>query len=85
MKATREQHIRNEIHKVNANLQDAMLTAAIQDRKVLKLDFTGSDLRLRMEGGRSWIFSAVSNDEGKPVIEFAFTPAGKLPPEDYSI
>ena len=85
MKANRQQHIVNEIHKVTANLQDAMLTAAIQDRKVIKLDFTGSDLRLRMEGGRSWIFSAVLNDDGRPVIEFAHTPAPPKAIEDYSI
>jgi len=84
MKVNRQQHIRNEIQKVTASLQDAMITAAIQDRKVIKVDFTGSDLRLRMEGGRSWIFSAVLDDNGKPVIEFAYTPVPKTI-EDYSI
>ena len=77
MKMTRQQKIRNEIHKVTASLQDAMLTAAIQGRQVTKLDFTGSDLRLRIEGGRQWIFSAVLDDDGKPVIEFAFAGGNK--------
>lgn len=85
MKATREQRILNQIHKVTANLQDVMLTAAIQDRKVEKLDFNGSDLRLRMEGGRTWIFSAVLNDEDKPVIDFAFSGGKSQAVEDYSI
>jgi hypothetical protein len=74
MKVTREQHIRNEIEKVTANLQDAMLDAALRNRQIVSMDFTGSDLKLVMEGGRTWLFSAVLNDHGKPVIEFVCSP-----------
>lgn len=69
----REKHIRNSIEKVTVNLQDAILTAAIQGRKIEKIDFTGCDLRLHMEGGTAWIFSAMLNDNSRPVIEFAST------------
>lgn len=85
MRVDRTKHIQNEIEKVTTLLQDAMLTGSIQDRKVLKFDFTGSDILLRMEGGKSWIFSAVLNDKGRPVIEFAYSGGTKETPEDYSI
>jgi hypothetical protein len=74
MRVSREQHIQNEIESFSARMHDAMLTAAIQDRKITKLDFTGTDLRLTVENGRTYIFSAMVNDKGKVVIEVAFSP-----------
>lgn len=74
MKASREQQRKNEIEKVTQNLRDAILSAGIETKKIEKVDFQGSDLIIRLERGPTWIFSAVLNDDGKPVIEFDYSP-----------